>query len=59
MQAPPDHNERDSKETLKLFGNLESLLTTLIGDDSEAVHELYVSVGREALEKAAAALPAI
>jgi len=31
----------------------------LIGHDSEAMHELYVSVGREALEKAAAALPEI
>jgi len=32
---------------------------TLIGHDSEAMHELYVSVGREALQKAAAALPEI
>jgi hypothetical protein len=31
----------------------------LIGHDSEAVHELYVSVGREALQKATAALPEI
>jgi hypothetical protein len=31
----------------------------LIGHDSKAMHELYVSVGREALEKAAAALPEI
>jgi integrase len=31
----------------------------LIGHDSEAIHELYVSVGREALQKAAAALPEI
>jgi integrase len=31
----------------------------LIGHDSEAMHELYVSVGREALQKAAAALPQI
>jgi len=31
----------------------------LIGHDSEAMHELYVSVGREALQKAAAALPEI
>jgi integrase len=29
----------------------------LIGHDSEAMHELYVSVGREALERAAASLP--
>jgi hypothetical protein len=29
----------------------------LIGHDSEATHELYVSVGHEALQKAAAALP--
>ena len=27
--------------------------------DSEAMHELYISVGREALEKATAALPEI
>jgi integrase len=31
----------------------------LIGHDSEAIHELYVSVGSEALQKAAAALPEI
>jgi integrase len=31
----------------------------LIGHDSEAMHELYVSVGSEALQKAAAALPEI
>jgi hypothetical protein len=31
----------------------------VIGHDSEAMHELYVSVGREALQKAAAALPEI
>jgi integrase len=29
----------------------------LIGHDSEAVHELYISVGREALQKAADTLP--
>jgi integrase len=29
----------------------------LIGHDSEAMHQLYVSVGREALEQAAATLP--
>ena len=28
-----------------------------IGHDSEAMHELYVSVGREALQRAAASLP--
>jgi integrase len=31
----------------------------LIGHDSEAMHELYISVGSEALQKAAAALPEI
>ena len=31
----------------------------LIGHDSKAMHELYVSVGREALEKATAAFPEI
>jgi hypothetical protein len=29
----------------------------MIGHDSAAVHDLYVSVGREALQKAAEALP--
>jgi hypothetical protein len=29
----------------------------LIGHDSEDVHQLYVSVGREALQKAVAKLP--
>jgi integrase len=31
----------------------------LIGHDSEAIHELYVAVGREALTRAAAALPVL
>ena len=31
----------------------------LIGHDSEAIHQLYVSVGAEALERAAASLPDI
>jgi integrase len=31
----------------------------LIGHDSEAIHELYVTVGREALTRAAAVLPAL
>jgi integrase len=31
----------------------------LIGHDSEAIHELYVTVGREALTRAAAALPTL
>jgi site-specific recombinase XerD len=29
----------------------------MIGFNSEAIHQLYVSVGREALEQAAASLP--
>jgi integrase len=32
---------------------------TLIGHDSEQMHEIYVSVGREALKKAVAALPEV
>jgi integrase len=31
----------------------------LIGHDSEAIHELYVTVGQEALTRAAAALPTL
>jgi len=31
----------------------------LIGHDSEAIHELYITVGREALQRAAAVLPAL
>src|SRR6266446_2017606 len=31
----------------------------LIGHDSEAIHEHYVNVGREALQKAAAVFPSI
>ena len=31
----------------------------LIGHDSEAIHELYITVGREALTRAAAALPSL
>ena len=31
----------------------------VIGHDSAAMHEVYISVGREALQKAAAALPEV
>jgi hypothetical protein len=37
----------------------EAVAQALIGHDSEAMHELYISVGHEALEKATAALPEI
>ena len=36
-----------------------SVAQALIGHDSEAIHQIYVSVGESALEQAAAALPSI
>ena len=46
-------------DALHEAGVLSAVAQALIGHDSEAMHELYISVGREALEKATAALPEI
>jgi site-specific recombinase XerD len=35
----------------------QAVAQALIGHDSAAVHEVYISVGREALVKAAASFP--
>ena len=39
------------------FGVVSEQATGLIGHDSEAIHQVYVSVAFEALKKAADALP--
>ena len=38
-------------------GDFPGNLRLMIGHDSEEVHRLYINVGREAMEKAAAVLP--
>lgn len=50
---------RTATTILHEAGVLAAVAQALIRHDSEAMHELYVSVGREALQKAAAALPEI
>jgi integrase len=54
------HSLRRTATTLLHEAGVPSAVAqALIGHDSEAMHELYISVAREALEKAAAALPEI
>src|ERR1700738_4017743 len=54
------HSLRRTATTLLHEAGVPSAVAqALIRHDSEAVHELYISVGREALEKATAALPEI
>jgi integrase len=54
------HSLRRTATTLLHEAGVPSAVAqALIGHDSEAMHELYISVGREALEKATAALPEI
>ena len=52
------HSLRRTATTLLHEAGVPAAVTQeLIGHDSEEVHRLYVNVGREAMEKAAAALP--
>ena len=54
------HSLRRTATTLLHEAGVPSAVAqALIGHDSEAMHELYILVGREALEKATAALPEI
>jgi len=54
------HSLRKTATTILHDAGVPSAVAqALIGHDSEAMHELYVSVGHEALQKAAAALPEI
>ena len=48
---------RTATTLLHQAGVPAAVAQALIGHDSEAIHQHYVSVGREALEKAAASLP--
>ena len=48
---------RTATTLLHEAGIAQAVCQALIGHDSEAIHELYVAVGREALTDAAAALP--
>jgi integrase len=52
------HSLRRSATTfMHEAGIPQAVVQAMIGHDSAAVHDLYISVGRDALEKAAAALP--
>jgi len=52
------HSLRRSATTfMHEAGIPQAVVQAMIGHDSAAVHDLYVSVGREALQKAAEALP--
>jgi integrase len=54
------HSLRHSAATLLHEAGIPAAVAqSLIGHDDSATHNLYVNVGREALEKAAAALPEI
>jgi integrase len=48
---------RTATTLLHEAGIPQAVAQALIGHDSAAVHEVYISVGREALVKAAAAFP--
>jgi len=52
------HSLRRSATTfMHEAGIPQAVVQAMIGHDSAAVHDLYVSVGREALQKAAKAIP--
>jgi integrase len=56
--GPSFHSLRRTATTLLHEAGIPAAVCqALIGHDSEAMHELYVAVGREALQKAAASLP--
>ena len=48
---------RTATTLLHQAGVPAAVAQAMIGHDSEAIHQQYVSVGREALEQAAASLP--
>jgi integrase len=50
---------RTATTLLHKAGIPAAVAQALIGHDSEAMHEVYISVGREALAKAAAAFPEV
>ena len=50
---------RTATTMLHEAGQPAAIAQALIGHDSEAIHQLYVSVGAEALQRAAASLPDI
>jgi integrase len=50
---------RTARTLLHEAGIPAAVAQALIGHDSAAMHEIYISVGREALVKAAAAFPEV
>jgi integrase len=60
LNALSFHSLRRTATTLlHEAGVAGAVAQALIGHDSEAIHEHYVNVGREALQKAAAVFPVI
>jgi integrase len=60
LNALSFHSLRRTATTLLHEAGVASAVAqALIGHDSEAIHEHYVNVGREALQKAAAVFPSI
>jgi integrase len=60
LNALSFHSLRRTATTLlHEAGIAGAVAQALIGHDSEAIHEHYVNVGREALQKAAAVFPSI
>jgi integrase len=60
LNAVSFHSLRRTATTLlHEAGIAGAVAQALIGDDSEAIHEHYVNVGRDALQKAAAVFPSI
>jgi integrase len=56
VEPPAFHSQRRTATTILHDAGVPAAVAQgLIGHDSEAMHELHVSVGREALQKAAAA----
>jgi integrase len=60
LNALSFHSLRRTATTLlHEAGIAGAVAQALIGHDSEAIHEHYVNVGRDALQKAAAVFPSI
>ena len=55
----PRYGQRRSALQRAIHAKPGPVAQALIGHDSEAIHEHYVNVGRDALQKAAAVFPSI
>ena len=59
LNALSFHSLRRTATTLLWRGLPGAVAQASIGHDSEAIHEHYVNVGRDALQKAAGVFPSI